>query len=124
LTPAARYPDEGEIVFSVKFFRTAAGNEPVREWLQSLLPEERRVIGFDLRLVQIGFPVGMPLCRPLRDGIYEVRSSLPTKKEARIIFFQNGNELIIIAGFIKKTAKTPLDQIDLAISRKRTFEGG
>jgi phage-related protein len=111
-------------VFSVKFFRTAAGNEPVREWLQSLLPEERRVIGFDLRLVQIGFPVGMPLCRPLRDGIYEVRSSLPTKKEARIIFFQNGNELIIIAGFIKKTAKTPLDQIDLAISRKRTFEGG
>jgi phage-related protein len=111
-------------VFSVKFFRTAAGNEPVREWLQSLLPEERRVIGFDLRLVQIGFPVGMPLCRPLRDGIYEVRSSLPTKKEARIIFFQNGNELIIIAGFIKKTAKTPLDQIDLAISRKRAFEGG
>jgi len=111
-------------VFSVKFFRTAAGNEPVREWLQSLLPEERRVIGFDLRLVQIGFPVGMPLCRPLRDGIYEVRSSLPTKKEARIIFFQNGNELIIIAGFIKKAAKTPLDQIDLAISRKRTFEGG
>ena len=111
-------------MFSVRFFRTAAGNEPVREWLQSLLPEERRVIGFDLRLVQIGFPVGMPLCRPLRDGIYEVRSSLPTKKEARIIFFQNGSELIIVAGFIKKTAKTPPDQIDLAISRKRTFEGG
>jgi len=110
-------------VFSVSFFRTAAGNEPVRECLRSLLPEERHVIGSDLRTVQMGFPIGMPLCRPLRDGIYEVRSSLPTRKETRVLFFQNGNELIIVAGFIKKTTRTPPDQMDLVLSRKRLFEG-
>jgi phage-related protein len=112
-------------VFVVSFFRTAAGNEPVREWLRSLLPEERRMIGLDLRAVQIGFPLGMPLCRPLGEGIYEVRSSLPTRKEARLLFFQAGmGEFVIVAGFIKKTRRTPPDQMDLAVTRKRDFERG
>jgi hypothetical protein len=68
-------------MFSIGFFKTEAGNEPVREWLRGLSVGERAVIGADLRTVQFGFPLGMPLCRPLGIALYEVRSSLPSKRE-------------------------------------------
>lgn len=104
-------------MFSVIFFKTDAGNEPVREWLRNLAAEERAVIGADLRTVQIGFPLGMPLCRPLGNGLYEVRSSLPTKQEARLIFFQDDETLVVVCGFIKKTRATP--ESELKGARKR-----
>ncbi|MBX9930381.1 MAG: type II toxin-antitoxin system RelE/ParE family toxin [Methylobacterium sp.] len=96
----------------------------MRDWLKGLAPEERRVIGFDLRTVERGFPIGMPLCRPMGNGIYEVRSSLPSKNEARVLFFQDGSELIVVAGFIKKSQKTPASELSLALSRKRSFQIG
>ncbi len=59
------------------FYRTEAGGEPVRDWLKALpLPEDRKRIGEDIRTVEFGWPVGMPVCKPLGDGIYEVRTSL------------------------------------------------
>lgn len=58
----------------VIFFRTGAGGEPVREWLRSLSPiEDRKQIGVDIKTVEFGWPIGMPVCRPLGDGLYEVR---------------------------------------------------
>ena len=101
---------------------TPAGNTPVLEWIQGLKAGERAVIGADLRTVQIGFPLGMPLCRSLGDGIFEVRSSLPTKKEARLLFFQDGKTLVIVCGFIKKTQATPKAEISKARKRKREYE--
>ena len=61
---------------SVVFYRSPTGNEPVREWLKSLSMEDRRVLGRDLRLVEFGWPIGMPLCRPLGSGLWEVRTTL------------------------------------------------
>jgi predicted XRE-type DNA-binding protein len=58
------------------FYRTEAGGEPVREWLKGLLAKDRKRIGEDIKTVEFGWPIGMPVCRPLRDGIYEVRTSL------------------------------------------------
>ena len=75
-------------MFNVSFFRTSTGAEPVLDWLRSLTREDRFVVGTDLRTVQFGFPIGMPVCRPLGEGLFEVRSSLPSKKEVRLIFFQ------------------------------------
>jgi len=109
-------------MFEVVFYATAGGNEPVLEWLRSLTRDERAVVGTDLRTVQIGFPIGMPVCRPLGDGLHEVRSSLPTRKEARLIFFQDGSDLVIVGGFIKKT--TPKTEIDSALKRKREYTRG
>lgn len=108
-------------MFDAVFYQTDAGNEPVLEWLRSLDADERRIIGEDLRTVQFGFPLGMPLCRPLGDGLFEVRSSF-SKKEARLIFFQTGKTLVIVGGFIKKTQKTPNSEIDTAKSRKTNYE--
>ncbi len=60
----------------VRFFRTASGREPVLDWLRTLDKEDRRIIGIDLMRVQFGWPIGMPLVRSLKDGLWEVRSNL------------------------------------------------
>lgn len=108
-------------MFEVVFFRAGAGNEPVREWLRGLDADDRAVIGADLRTVQFGFPLGMPLCRPIGGGLYEVRSSLPTRREARVIFFPARTTLVIVNGFIKKTRSTPPAEIDKAAKRKAEY---
>ena len=104
----------------VFFYRTQAGTEPVRAWLQALPETDRRIIGTDLRRVQSGWPVGMPLCRSLGGGLWEVRSNLASNRIARVLFFVHGDRIGVVHGFIKKTRATPDDVLDLA--RKRMQE--
>jgi phage-related protein len=101
----------------VLFYRTRAGNEPVREWLKELPPIERARIGADLYRVQSEWPVGMPLCRSLGGGLREIRSSLLSNRIARIMFFIEDDEIYVVHGFIKKTRKTPPEEIELARRR-------
>jgi phage-related protein len=102
------------------FYRTTGGTEPVLDWLRSLPAEDRRVIGTDLATVQLGWPIGMPLCRPLGSGLWEVRSTLPSRRIARLLFFVEGGRIGVVHGFIKKTQKTP--EADLELARKRMKE--
>lgn len=108
-------------MFTIVFFKTRSETVPVLSWLRSLPKEDRAVIGEDLRVAQEGFPLGMPLCRPLGKGLFEVRSSLPSRTEARLIFFQDGKDLIVVEGFIKKTRATPNAVIALSIKRKNDY---
>jgi len=103
----------------VVFYRTAAGAEPVRDWLRSLSVEDRRTIGTDLATVQVGWPVGMPLCRSLSGGLWEVRSRLSGGRIARLLFFIADGRIGVVNGFIKKTQKTPVDEMTLAQKRMR-----
>jgi len=102
------------------FWRSAAGREPVREWLRGLSRAEKRIIGRDIAKLQFGWPVGLPLCRALSGGLWEVRSTLPSKTEARVLFGFHEGTLIALHGFIKKGRKTPTD--DLALARQRLKE--
>ena len=104
----------------VVFYRTAQGGEPIREWLRTLPVADRRKIGRDLALVQYGWPVGMPLCRALGAGLWEVRSSLPSRRIARILFFVHESRIGVVHGFIKKAQRTP--PADLALARQRMRE--
>jgi phage-related protein len=104
----------------VVFYRTSTGVEPVRDWLRGLPDDDRRKIGIDLATVQVGWPVGMPLCRSLGGGLWEMRSSLPSRRIARIVFFVHEGRIGVVHGFIKKTPKTPPDEIEMA--RKRMKE--
>jgi len=103
----------------VRFYRSATGREPVLEWLRSLEQEDRRTIGLDLMRVQFGWPIGMPLVRSLKDGLWEVRSSLPSQRIARLILCFHQKTLIVLHGFIKKTQKTPTEDLDLAKRRMK-----
>jgi phage-related protein len=103
----------------VRFYRTNLGSEPVLEWLRSLDRGERRVIGLDLMRVQFGWPIGMPLVRSLKNGLWEVRSTLPSQRIARLIVCFHQGTLVVLHGFIKKTRKTPADDLALATRRMK-----
>lgn len=105
------------------FFRTAAGGEPVREWLKGLPEAERHAIGKDLLRAQWQWPVGMPLCRPLGAGLWEVRTDLPTKRTARVLLCLYRRHLVALHGFIKKTRTTPDEDLALARKRQKELEG-
>jgi phage-related protein len=104
----------------LRFWRSSTGREPVREWLTDLPDEDRRTTGRDMAKVQFGWPIGLPLCRPLGGGLWEVRSSLPSKREARVLFGFYDGTLIALHAFIKKTQKTAPD--DLTLARQRLKE--
>ena len=108
------------------FFRTAAGREPVREWLKALpLPEDRKRIGEDIKTVEFGWPLGMPFCRPFGGGVYEVRTDLSQNRVARVLFYIDKKErMVLLHGFIKKTQKTPAEDLRLARSNKSKHERG
>ncbi len=90
-----------------RFYASAAGDEPVRGWLKSLSREDCRIIGTDIQIVEFGWPVGLPVCRSLGNGLWEVRSNISDRRIARIIFGFHGGEIILLHGFIKKTQKAP-----------------
>ena len=102
------------------FYRTLAGSEPAREWLKGLDEAERQAIGKDLLRAQWRWPVGMPLCRPMGNGLWEIRTDLPTKRTARVLLCLYREHLVALHGFIKKTPTTP--ESDLATARKRQKE--
>jgi len=103
------------------FHRTASGNEPVRDWLKGLDQEDRKIIGDDLRTLEFGWPIGMPLSRPVvsRKGLWEARSTLPGGRIARVLFCFAGGRMVLLHGFIKKSRTTPARELDLAAKRMR-----
>ena len=89
----------------------------MRDFLQDLSKEDRRRIGGDIRQLQYGWPIGMPLVRKIQDGLWELRTSLPSKREARILFAAGDEALVLLHAFIKKAQKTP--QSELVLARQR-----
>jgi phage-related protein len=108
------------------FFRTEGGGEPVRDWLKALpSPEDRKRIGEDIKTVEFGWPIGMPVCRPLGSGIYEVRTSLAQNRIARVLFYiDKKSRMVLLHGFIKKTHKTPGEDLELARKNKSKHQLG
>jgi phage-related protein len=109
--------EETERELDVFFFRSAQGNEPVRQWLLSLEKDERKIIGDDVLKVQYCWPIGKPLIGSLGSGLWEVRSDLGSRI-ARVIFCVEGRTMVLLHAFIKKTQKTPDHELELARRRK------
>ncbi len=106
------------------FYRSTSGNEPVRDWLLGLGKEDRKAIGADIQTVEFGWPVGMPVCRPMKDGLYEVRTNLDDGRISRVLFCFHGGKMVLLHGFIKKSQQTPKPDLDLAKKRKREVDNG
>ncbi len=113
-----------EPLLAVVFFRTLRGREPVREWLKALDKEDRTVIGEDIKLVQYRWPLGMPLVRKLEADLWEVRSHLNHGRIVRILFTVRGHEMVLLHGFMKKTQKTPDNELRVARERKQLWWQG
>jgi phage-related protein len=109
-------------MFDLIFYTTASGNDVVADFIRSLPREDRRKVGEDLRTLQRRYPLGMPLCRPLGKGLWELRSSLPSGRECRIFYTFVASDAILVGlhGFLKTSQTTPDREIKLA--RKRLSE--
>ncbi len=101
------------------FYQLPSGREPVRDWLRSLNDDDRKIIGEDIKDVEFSWPIGMPLCRPLSRGLWEVRSQFTQGRIARVIFCVHDSRMVLLHAFIKKTQQTPNAEINLALKRKK-----
>lgn len=100
----------------MRFFRTTQGNEPVRDWLKALAAPDRKTIGEDIKTVQFGWPLGMPVVRKLAADLWEVRSDI-NDGIARTLFTVQGETMVLFHGFVKKSQKMPATDLDLAKRR-------
>ena len=82
-------------------------------------PAKHRV---DIKTVEFGWPLGMPTCRSLGSGLWEVRSDISDGRIARVLFCIAEGRMYLLVGFIRKTQNTPADEIDKA--RRRMKELG
>ncbi|MFM0504479.1 type II toxin-antitoxin system RelE/ParE family toxin [Paraburkholderia caffeinilytica] len=109
------------VVLTVRFFASEVGNEPVREWLKELGARDKKTIGEDIKTVQIGWPLGMPLVRKMGTDLYEVRITL-SNRIARVLFTVIGSQMVLLHGFIKKSQETPKDDLDVAGARLKLLK--
>ena len=107
----------------VVFYMTSTGHEPVREWLHSLQKNEKKAIGEDIKTVQFGWPIGMPVVEKLERDLWEVRTKL-RNKISRVIFTLHENQIVLLHGFIKKSQKIPLEDLELAQRRMNEIKRG
>jgi phage-related protein len=101
------------------FYQLPSGREPVREWLRALGRDDRKIVGEDIKDVEFSWPIGMPVCRSLGKGLWEVRSDLTHGRIARVLFCIQDGRMVLLHGFIKKTQKTPAAEIELAVRRRK-----
>ncbi len=101
------------------FHQSKTGVKPVLAWLKSKLlsDADRQVIGSDMQMVEYGWPAGKPLVGSMKGGLWEVRSTLPSKRESRVFFGVEKGRMILVHAIIKKTQATPDDELDLARER-------
>ncbi|MCK5232729.1 MAG: type II toxin-antitoxin system RelE/ParE family toxin [Desulfobulbaceae bacterium] len=111
-----------DIRLQVVFFKTNTGTEPAREWLKNLNKKDKKTIGEDLKTVQFGWPLGMPLVRKLEPGLWEVRIHLDNRI-ARVLFTVHTGFMVLLHGFIKKSQKTPANDLEIARQRMATLGG-
>ncbi|MCO8321686.1 type II toxin-antitoxin system RelE/ParE family toxin [Burkholderia cenocepacia] len=107
-----------QVTLGVRFFRTARGHEPVREWLNALGRVERRAIGEEIKTVQLGWPLGMPLVRKRAKDLWEIR--VPGRS-ARVLFTVVGDTMVLLHGFFKQSRATPSDDLDVTVARLKTL---
>jgi phage-related protein len=109
---------------TVKFFRTSNGKEPVRDWLKKQSIDDKKAIGEDIKAVEFLWPIGYPRVEKLDHDLWEVRTKL-SNKICRVFFTVYKNYMILVHSIIKKTQKTPKEDLDLAKKRRNiVFQGG
>ena len=108
--------EQTNFILTVIFYRSDSGNEPVHDWLKELPRNDKRIIGEDIKTAQLGWPLGMPLIRKMDKNLWEVRSSLPDGI-ARVLFTVDGSQMVLLHGFIKKSNKTPQNELKTATAR-------
>jgi|GEM_PF-4718082 len=91
---------------NVVFYRSGAGNEPVRDWLKELSRDDKRKIGENIKTVQLGWPLGIPLIRKIDRGFVGGPNSFATRHCASLVHCLRRSH-DFVAWFYQKVAKDP-----------------
>jgi phage-related protein len=105
------------------FFKTYSGNEPVREWLKLRTPNEKKVIGEDIKAVEYSWPIGYPHVIKLDKDLWEIRTNLQNGI-SRVFFTVWKGNMVLVHSIIKKSQKTPKQDLDLAKKRRDIVKKG
>ena len=111
---------EREEALEAAFYESEQGKQPCRDYLLSLSKDDRREVGSDIFAVQKGFPIGLPLCRKMDTNLWEVRSTIKNGI-SRVFFTIDGNKMMLLHGFTKKTQKTSQNEIETAKTRMKDY---
>ena len=108
--------------FSVIFYQEPSGKEPVREWLKDFNKADRKIIDRDVKSAQYAWPMEMPLIKLLGDKLMEIRTKLENR-QVRIFFVLHKGSIVLLHGIVKKTQKTPKNELDTARKRLKQVKG-
>jgi len=107
-----------EIRYEVEYVELENNRKPFEDFIFELTIKERakifETINYFLELKNSNLPIKEKLSRHLEDGIFELRSYLTDKIARTLYFYQRGSKIIITHGFVKKTQKTPRNEIKKA----------
>jgi phage-related protein len=115
------------LTYDVEFYQKENGEVPVREFLLSLPPKMRAKAFSEIELLKIHGPeLREPYTKPVKGknnkGIYELRIKFSSDISRIFYFTYRESIFILLHGFIKKTNKTPVREIDRAIRYKEDYE--
>ena len=111
--------------FEVEYYKKSEGTYPAEEFIleQSLKMQARIFRSIELLEIK-GNELREPYSKFLKDGIFELRTQQGSDIARVLYFFVVGHKVILTNGFIKKTQKTPDEQIELAKKYKFDYENG
>ena len=108
--------------FEIVFYKTASGDTPVEDFLDSLNDKMRAKMLLSIRIIkEYGFMTRLPYSEELEDGIFELRAKAGSDISRILYFFVLGRRIVLTNGFIKKTQKTPRSEIERAKRYRADF---
>lgn len=108
--------------FKVEAYEKENGEVPVEEFLDSVSPKMRaKIFGLIGILQEKGNMLREPYSKHLDDGIFELRCKFGNDITRVLYFFYYEKRIVLTNGFVKKTQKTPKEEIKIAKDRRKDF---
>lgn len=110
-------------MFDVEYYEKSDGTYPAEEFILSQDTKMKTKLFRLLELLELkGNELREPYSKSLSDGIFEIRANQGNDITRVLYFFVVGKKIILTNGFVKKTQKTPENEIELAKKYRRDYE--
>ena len=102
-------------MFQIEFYETEQGIQPAKDFLLSLDTKMRAKMVNTISILQDnGYELREPYSKYLSEGIFELRARVGSDITRVLYFFYVDSRIVLTNGFIKKTNKTPIKEIEKA----------